>query len=190
MALKHSDIAEIIRLIDESTLDEVSLEIGDFKLEVRRRGTPSADTPTPSTQAGRTALTEPEPAPVEPPVTHAVLAGVEGEAPVQAPETQNKKPDDGALLATATRSDGANGLIEVRSPMVGTFYRRPSPDSDAFVEVGSEVAAGDALCLVEVMKLFTTLHAELAGRVVEVCVDDADLVEHDQVLFKLEPLTG
>jgi acetyl-CoA carboxylase biotin carboxyl carrier protein len=80
-------------------------------------------------------------------------------------------------------ADGA----QIRSPMVGTFYRRPSPDEAAFVEVGSTVAEGDPLCLIEVMKLFTTIEAKQAGTVKQIAVEDAQLVEFDQVLFVLDP---
>jgi acetyl-CoA carboxylase biotin carboxyl carrier protein len=80
-------------------------------------------------------------------------------------------------------ADGA----QIRSPMVGTFCRRPSPDEAAFVEVGSTVAEGDPLCLIEVMKLFTTIEAKQAGTVKQIAVEDAQLVEFDQVLFVLDP---
>ncbi len=71
--------------------------------------------------------------------------------------------------------------------MVGTFYRKPSPDAPAFAEVGTRVSVGDPLCLVEVMKLYTTVSAEQAGTVVAVCADDATLVEYGEVLFVIEP---
>ena len=71
--------------------------------------------------------------------------------------------------------------------MVGTFYRRPQPEADPFVDVGSEVKKGDPLCLVEVMKLFTTLYADQAGEIVEIGAEDCGLVEYDQVLFLVRP---
>ena len=168
MSLKHSDIAEIIKLIDQSALDEVSIEVGDVKIEVRRRGaTGLASQPAVAPTPSPAPVAAPAPAPASPATTSAAA--------------------EESVLASTTRSDGAAGLIEVRSPMVGTFYRRPAPESPAYADVGTVVSAGDPLCLVEVMKLFTTLHAEVAGKVVEICVGDADLVEHDQVLFRLEP---
>ena len=172
MSLKHSDIAQIIKLIDESTLDEVSIEVGDVKIEVRRRG------------AG-----EALPVATPPPAAAAVEVTPTAETAPPADETPIRpSTDDDAVLATVTRTDGADGLIEVRSPMVGTFYRRPSPEAAPYADVGTEVTPGDPLCLVEVMKLFTTLHAEVSGKVVEICVEDAELVEHDQVLFRMEPV--
>ena len=71
--------------------------------------------------------------------------------------------------------------------MVGMFYRRPEPDADPFVDVGAEVKKGDPLCLVEVMKLFTTLYADQAGEIVEIAAEDGGLVEYDQVLFVVRP---
>ncbi len=75
---------------------------------------------------------------------------------------------------------------EIRSPMVGTFYRAPSPDAPAFVEIGTKVAAGDPLCMIEVMKLFTTIYAETDGIVVEICALDGEAVEYGRVLFVIE----
>ena len=95
----------------------------------------------------------------------------------------------GSAGTTSARRTGArtDGLVEVRSPMVGTFYRRPQPEADPFVDVGSEVKKGDPLCLVEVMKLFTTLYADQAGEIVEIAAEDCGLVEYDQVLFLVRP---
>ena len=76
---------------------------------------------------------------------------------------------------------------QIHSPMVGTFYRRPSPDEAPFVEVGSKVTDGDPLCLIEVMKLFTTIEAKQTGTIKQIAVDDGQLVEFDQVLFVLDP---
>jgi len=78
--------------------------------------------------------------------------------------------------------------IEVKSPMIGTFYRSSSPDKASFVEVGDEIKVGDTICIVEAMKLFNEIESEVAGKVVKVCVDDASPVEYDQVLFIVEPV--
>ena len=164
MELTHSDIADIIRLIDSSTLDELVLEVGGVRIEARRRGvTSSATNPiatAPNPAAAPVKLSPPRPA---------------AEAPAAVP----------ALAASAP--EVAPGQVTVTAPMVGTFYRRPSPDSPPFVEVGARVEIGDPLCMVEVMKLYTTLCAELAGTVVAVCADDASLVEYGHVLFVIDP---
>jgi acetyl-CoA carboxylase biotin carboxyl carrier protein len=104
-------------------------------------------------------------------------------APVSAPQAASAAPAVPKPAAGA-RSDGK---IEIRAPMVGTFYRAPSPKDPPFVEVGSDVKPGDTVCLIEVMKLYTTIRAERAGRIVEILPADAQLVEYDQVLFVIEP---
>ncbi len=81
----------------------------------------------------------------------------------------------------------APGLNALRAPMVGTFYRAPAPNAPPFVEIGSRVEKGDAVCIIEVMKLFTTIYAELAGTVVEIRAENAGAVEFGQVLFVIDP---
>ncbi len=101
-------------------------------------------------------------------------------APVPAPAPQ------AAEAAPAAEPAEASNLIEVRSPMVGTFYRAPSPDSDPYVEVGSSVSVGQTLCIVEAMKLMNEIEAEQAGKIKEILVENAQPVEYNQVLFLLE----
>lgn len=170
MSLTHSDIAEIIRLVDQSTLDELVVEIGDLKVEVRRKGTMPAAPGTSSAIAAPT----PAPAPA-PPVTQ----------PSPAPAS-TAADRDGASVPSRD-PDLAAGQVAVRSPMVGTFYRRPAPDEPPYVEVGSEVEADAPLCLVEVMKLYTTIYAKTRGRIARICAREAELVEYDQILFVVDP---
>jgi acetyl-CoA carboxylase biotin carboxyl carrier protein len=89
--------------------------------------------------------------------------------------------------APASESDADDGLIVVESPMVGTFYRAASPDSPSFVEVGALVAPGQALCIVEAMKLMNEIEAEVSGTVVEVLAENAQAVQFGQPLFKIRP---
>ena len=171
MSLTHSDIAEIIKLVDQSTLDEFVVEVGDLKVEIRRKGAmPSAPAgtaaPAPSTPPPA-AISPPEPPPPAPP------------APASAQPKSPPAPPGEPILG--------DGQVAVRSPMVGTFYRRPSPDEPAYVEVGSDVEADAPLGLVEVMKLYTTIYAKTAGRIARICASDADLVEYDQLLFVIDP---
>ena len=171
MPLTHSDIAEIIRLVDRSTLDEFTVEVGDLKVEIRRKGTmPAAQgapaTPAPAAPAASPA--PPAPAPSTPPAPAA-----------PAPERAPAVPGEPALR---------EGQVAVRAPMVGTFYRRPSPDEPPYVEVGSEVEADAPLGLVEVMKLYTTIYAKGRGRIAWICANDAELVEYDQILFVVDPV--
>ena len=146
MSLSSKDVAEIIKIIDASALDEFTIELADIKLVIRRRGAPA--------ETGATTIPLSQPA-----VTPAARA--------------------------LPRTDGA---LEVRAPMVGTFYRAPSPKDPPFVEVGSVVKPGQPLGLIEVMKLYTTLEAKQAGKVVDIPAANGALVEYDQVLFVIQPL--
>lgn len=99
------------------------------------------------------------------------------------PEPAAEPAPEPAAAPVAPTTEGE----QVTAPMVGTFYRRPAPDEDPFVEVGQTVKAGDPLCLIEVMKLYTTINTETAGTVAEILPDNGALVEHGQVLFVIEP---
>ena len=168
MSLTHSDIAEIIRLVDQSTLDEFVVEVGDLKVEIRRKGAMPA---APTAPAAPAPAAPPPPAPVEP-------------APAALPSPVVAEQDGGpAGLDEPILGDGQ---VAVRSPMVGTFYRRPSPDDPPYVEVGGEIEMDAPLCLVEVMKLYTTIYARTRGRIVRICANDAELVEYDQILFVID----
>jgi acetyl-CoA carboxylase biotin carboxyl carrier protein len=91
-----------------------------------------------------------------------------------------------AAAAPAASEDNSN-YITVKSPMIGTFYRSPSPDQDAFVKVGDEIAPGDVICIVEAMKLFNEIESEVSGKIVKVLVDDQSPIEYDQPLFLVDP---
>ncbi|HEX2076560.1 MAG TPA: acetyl-CoA carboxylase biotin carboxyl carrier protein, partial [Longimicrobium sp.] len=92
-----------------------------------------------------------------------------------------------AVGGEAAATPAPSNLVEVKSPMVGTFYRSPAPEAPPYVEVGSRVARGQTLCILEAMKLMNELPAELAGTVREVCVENGEPVEYGQVLFRIEP---
>ena len=169
MSLTHSDIADIIRIVDRSTLDELVVEIGDLKVEVRRKGAmpPAADAPAALAPSVPSSPVSPEPSPAAP--------------PAKAAAGQDRVP------AAASAPSLVEGQVAVRSPMVGTFYRRPAPDEPPYVEVGSEVETDAPLCLVEVMKLYTTIYAKTRGRIARICAREAELVEYDQILFVIDP---
>ncbi|MFT5725157.1 MAG: acetyl-CoA carboxylase biotin carboxyl carrier protein [Bacteroidia bacterium] len=105
-------------------------------------------------------------------------------APMTAAPVAPAAPGAPADTPVEEAEDGA----EIKSPMIGTFYRSPSPDKPNFVEVGDEIRVGQTICIVEAMKLFNEIESEVAGRVVKVCVDDASPVEYDQPLFIVEPI--
>ena len=84
--------------------------------------------------------------------------------------------------------ESQNNLITIKSPMIGTFYRKPSPDKKVFIEVGDIINEGDILCVVEAMKLFNEIESEVSGKIVKILVDDSSPVEFDQPLFLVEPV--
>ena len=160
MTLTFKEVSEIMKIIDASECEEVVLELQDFRLVVRRGGT---ETPPPIT---RHDITSAVAAPSAPPPS----APIATSAP--APSPAPTQPEVAKVAGT-----------EVRAPMVGSFYRRPSPDQPPFVEVETKVQPGDPLCLIEVMKLYTTIEATVAGTVKQIAVEDGQLVEFDQLLF-------
>lgn len=85
------------------------------------------------------------------------------------------------------KTDSSAGLVEVKSPIVGTFYRSPSPDKPPFIKVGDTINAGDVVCIVEAMKLFNEIESEVSGKIVKVLIEDATPVEYDQGLFLVDP---
>ena len=160
MPLSFKDVAEILKIVDASDCEEVILEVEGTRLVVRKgQNNGTASTPSVGT------------------TTTAAPASAEQPAPAQSTE--------GTSDAATVNID--DGLVAVRSPMVGTTYRRPAPDEPPFVEVGTRVEKGTPLCLIEVMKLYTTIEAPSAGVIVAIYADDATLVEFDQILFSISP---
>lgn len=174
MPLTFKEIAEIMRLIDASSCDELVVEVGDMRLVVRRNSAGAKQGALPS------AIAPPRTAPFKQKAAATPAAGVVG-----APEAEVQVSESASVSAASTRR--TDGLIEVRSPMVGIFYRKPAPDAEPFVSVGTHVNKGDPLCLMEVMKLYTTIEAEQKGRIVEIAAEDGKLVQHNEMLFLIEP---
>jgi acetyl-CoA carboxylase biotin carboxyl carrier protein len=157
-------VQQLIRAVDSSSIDNVEVERGGTRIRISK--TPSGSV-LPS-----------GPIPGAPTVGHGSFATASGEA--SPPSTAEPAGGEAAVPVD-------NGWEEVTSPMVGTFYRSPSPEADPFAEVGSRVSAGDTLCIIEAMKLMNELESELDGTIREVCVEDGDPVEYGQVLFRVEP---
>ncbi|MGX0878057.1 acetyl-CoA carboxylase biotin carboxyl carrier protein [Roseovarius sp. MBR-154] len=151
------EIGEILSIIDSSSCEEVVLETQDIKLVVHRRG------------AG-----------------HRTSESAMPTAPT-APAAPEARPATPAATAPDTSPVQDDGAATVRAPVVGTFYRAPSPEAPPFVEVGSTVREGDPLCVIEVMKLFTTIHADTDGVIESIGAENAQLVEFGQVLFSIKP---
>jgi acetyl-CoA carboxylase biotin carboxyl carrier protein len=158
--MKPSEIKDLIDFIDKSNLDEVNIETENFKISARKNATKTI---------------------VEQVVTSApavVSAPVQQVAPAPAPAAP-------APPAPAPATD--KKLIEIKSPMIGTLYRSSSPDKPFFVNVGDEIKVGQTVCIIEAMKLFNEIESDVAGRIVQIKVENASPVEFDQVLFLVEP---
>ncbi len=151
-------IKNIINLISESDVDQVSIEEGDFKIKVKK----SAD-------VENVTYTQSAPAAPAQPATPA--------APAQAPQQSSGGDESSSGSGSSAKGE------TIKSPIVGTFYKAPSPDSDPFVKVGDKIAKGDTLCIVEAMKIMNEIEAEFGGTVEEVLIEDGQPVEFDQPLF-------
>ncbi|WAH39003.1 acetyl-CoA carboxylase biotin carboxyl carrier protein [Alicyclobacillus dauci] len=160
--LKIGDIRELIRLLDETSLSEIHLESEDVKLHLKK--------PEPEHTVTYAAPVQAAPAVAPQPVVQAAPA-----ASGQAPAVTNERP-------AAANDEGTHVIV---SPMVGTFYRSPSPDAPSFTEVGSVVNSKTVVCIVEAMKLMNEIEAEVNGEVVEVLAENGQLVEYGQPLFKI-----
>lgn len=158
MAIDPQELRSLLEFLSGSDIQELKLEVDDFRLEVRRNLPPVVSMPAvlPPTVAAMPTLAQPPeqaPAAVPPPA------------------------------AAARRSD----LIEIRAPMVGTFYRAPSPSDPPFVEIGSRITPGQTICILEAMKLMNEIEADQGGELVEILVENGTPVEYDQVLMRLRP---
>jgi acetyl-CoA carboxylase biotin carboxyl carrier protein len=158
VSLSYDEISEILKLIDNSSCDELIVETADMKLVVRRNGA----SPTSAAKAEYTTRTP---------------------GPAATPQSVVREARNAPMKVVADP-----GQIEVVAPMVGTFYRAPNPESAPFVEIGSVVRKGQPLCLIEVMKLFTTINSEVAGRIVQIGAENTELVEYGRTLFVIEPV--
>ncbi|VAW11654.1 Biotin carboxyl carrier protein of acetyl-CoA carboxylase [hydrothermal vent metagenome] len=155
------EIQSLIKFVAKSGVSEVKLETDDVKITIRT-GTDSRSVET--TYVQQTPM-------------------------AQEPIVQAGVPLETSNLATKTPSDEDNDkYITIKSPIIGTFYRKPSPDKPSFVEVGSDIGEGDILCVIEAMKLFNDIESEVSGKIVKILVEDSSPVEFDQPLFLVDPL--
>lgn len=161
--MELKEIKELIRLVAESGVSEVEVERGDFKVSIKK-----AEEKTTIIQQ------------VAAPVTHSIEV-----APAPAPAAPVNSLHVPAVTAP---SPVASNLITIKSPMIGTYYKTPSPDKPAFVNIGDEIKVGQVLCIVEAMKLFNEIESEVSGKIVKILVENASPVEYDQPLFLVEPM--
>jgi acetyl-CoA carboxylase biotin carboxyl carrier protein len=149
-------IQDLIKFVQKSGVNEVSIEENDFKITIKTNQAPTV-----------------------------VTATIPAAAPVAAAPAPVAAAPVAAAAPAVSESDN---YITIKSPMIGTFYRSASPDKPSFVNVGDEIKAGQVLCVVEAMKLFNEIEAEISGRIVKVLVDNASPIEFDQPLFVVEPV--
>lgn len=164
MIFKDIDVKQLLELMKEYEVSEISLSDGKISVDVKRgNNTTVIQNPLPMFQQMQAAPV------VEPPGKPAAAAGAE------------KLAQKGGCAV-----ENNNGLYEIKAPLVGTFYRASSPDADPFVEVGDKVKSGDVLCIVEAMKSMNEIQSEVTGVVKQVCSENAELVEYEQVLFRID----
>lgn len=157
------EIQDLIKLINKSNIGELNIERGDFKLNIKQKE-----------EKVMTVSAMPQ---------QVVMQA----APVSLPSSQSAEAAASPAPAAAPVATKEDNLVVVKSPMIGTFYRRPGPDKPIFAEVGDEISIGKVLCIIEAMKLFNEIESEVSGRIVKVLVDDASPVEYDQPLFLVDP---
>lgn len=163
-----------MRLVKKLELSEFKMKDGDFQLSIRSKHFDYAQT-----------VKMAPPQVVQVPATPVQPAVQGSAAQVQEPAPEKKAAP--AISQTEESGKEESGYIEVKSPIVGTFYRGPSPDKPPYVKVGDSIEVGSVVCIVEAMKLFNEIESEVAGKIVKVVVEDASPVEYDQVLFLVDP---
>lgn len=176
--MDFKEIQEIIKLVAKTELSEFKLKDGEFDLHIRGKNYVAKGK---GQSSAAPIINVPAAAPAyAPPVAPAAAAASPTPAASSAPASAP------APAADSAGSDTAN-LVEVKSPMIGTFYRSASPDKPPYAKVGDTIKAGDTVCIVEAMKLFNEIESEVSGKIVKVMLEDAQPVEYDQVLFLVDP---
>lgn len=161
--MDFKQIQELIKLVNDSNIGEVTIEQKEFRLTIKQKEEQITQMVAGHLQAPFYSQ------PVAP----------QQQLPASAPSQTAEKPKQESATPSNT--------ITIKSPMIGTFYRRPSPDKPNFVEIGDEVSPGKVVCIIEAMKLFNEIESEVKGKIVKMLVDDASPVEYDQPLFLVEP---
>lgn len=156
-----NEIQDLIKFVAKSGVSEVEIEKDDFKIVIKTNKNSSGTVIQTTVPVVQQAVA---------PVAQSQVVTVATETPkTNAPATDDSK------------------YVTIKSPMIGTFYRSPSPDKPSFVNVGDTIKKGDKICIIEAMKLFNEIEAEVSGKVVKVLTDDTKPVEYDQPLFLVEP---
>ncbi len=163
--MDFKQIQELIKLVNDSNIGELTIEQKDFKVTIRQKEEPHIFSP--SNQSA--------------PVNSVSQQAPQTSLPAATQSTASSTPP------APGASQPSDNSVTIKSPMIGTFFRRPSPDKPNFVEVGDEVSVGDVVCIIEAMKLFNEIESEVKGKIVKLLVEDASPVEYDQPLYLVEP---
>jgi acetyl-CoA carboxylase biotin carboxyl carrier protein len=167
--LKVQEIRELIKLVDQSSIDEFVYEIDGSKIKMKKNGqTTIVSQPVSVPQAAT-----------------AAIQAVPAAQPAPVVQVQEAAPE--AVKATGNEPAVQANLHKITSPMVGTFYSSPTPDADNYVKAGDRVSKDSIVCIVEAMKLFNEIEAEVDGEIVEILVKNGQLVEYGQPLFLVKP---
>ncbi len=169
--MDYKEIQNLIKLINNSNLSEFRMKDGDFRLTIRTKEYHKFVSPPPvQTQA-----------PVV--VSSHIPAHTEVKSEIVDTSEDASKANNGAQAPVEVKKE----LLEIKSPIVGTFYRSPGPDKEPYVKIGDMVNKDTVVCIVEAMKLFNEIEAEVQGKIVDILVEDASPVEYDQVIFLVDP---
>lgn len=162
--MDFKQIQELIKTVNRSNIGELSIEQNDFKITIKQKKEQQVFTTIPAPAAVALPAAQPATLPAAPPISTPSAAS--------SPVSETAKTDN---------------FITIKSPMIGTFYRKPSPDKPLYVEVGDSVSLGSVVCVIEAMKLFNEIESEVSGKIVKVLVEDSSPVEFDQPLFLVDP---
>ena len=160
------EIQKLIKFVSKSKAKEVSLELKDFKITIKTGDVENKD----------------QQIPVIPRENQPIITNKDDIV------TENKSYSSDKKIETSTEKESDDDkLITVKSPIIGTFYRKPAPDKESFVETGSYVKEGEVLCVIEAMKLFNEIESEVSGKIIKILVEDSSPVEFEQPLFLIDP---
>ena len=159
--MNFKQIQQLIKFVSKTDVAEVNIENNNFKINIK---------------GSKSQTNEVTQQVLQQPMQQQTQAPVVQSQPVEPPKSDPQED-----------TSASNNYLTVKSPIIGTFYRKPSPDKDVFVNVGDTIKEGDTLCVIEAMKLFNEIESEFSGKIVKILVEDASPVEFDQPLFLIEP---
>lgn len=159
--MNFKQIQQLIKFVSKTDVAEVNIENNNFKINIKGSKSQTKEVSQQVVQQ-----------PIQPQIQTPIAQPIH----VETPKSEVQQSDS-----------SSDNYLTVKSPIIGTFYRKPSPDKDAFVNVGDTIKEGDTLCVIEAMKLFNEIESDFSGKIVKILVEDASPVEFDQPLFLIEP---